>query len=454
MSEPTDSTDRSIDGSTPNVIPKWGEFVDPNDITKGKYYPLHSYQRKIYEANNRFIAAVAGTGGGKTVVGALWTLRKVQEAIQKYGKCLGFIVAPTYKILSRATVPTFLDTISHTILGPQNGGRYLEAKNCYILPNDWGKVWCQGADNPEGLEGGQFDFVWADEGGQLSKKAFNAIVGRTGAKQGSILVTTTPYVGPDGFGPLHNEWYPMWLANDKNYYIVQFSSIENPTYPMEEYERAKRTMTAETFESRYDGKFTSVEGLVYPTFYRTHIEMKTQVFKKMLESPGKFIGGIDFGWQDPFAAICGFLSENEDFGEDVLYIWYERYRSMVPIAQHARSLPKFDDKTIIWFADWSPELIKTLKKFGHCVRRAKKRFVVKNFRGISAKIQMVNARILQGKLKVITSRAPALCAEAISYVYPSKEEEIIGELPVDKDNHAMDALGYLITGIDIHTLVA
>jgi len=41
-----------------------------------------------------------------------------------------------------------------------------------------------------------------------------------------------------------------------------------------------------------------------------------------------------------------------------------------------------------------------------------------------------------------------VCAEAEQYHYPDKDEEIIGDIPVDKDNHAMDALRYMIVEID------
>lgn len=415
----------------------WGQLVDPNDLSKGKYYPLHEYQQKIYASNKRFTAAVAGTGGGKTVVGALWTIRKIQEAIQKYGKALGMIVAPTYKVLSRATMPTFIESLDYTALGIQAGGRYFESKSYYELPNKWGKIWAQGADNPYGLEGGQFDFVWMDEGGQLGNKAFNAVTGRTGAKQGSILVTTTPYISNEGFGPLHKVWMPAFQSGDQDYLMLHFPSIANPAYPQEEFERAKRNMTPETFKARYEGLFVAVEGLVYPAFNRTLVNLNMKQIKELLSECETVIGGLDFGWNDPFAGLAGCIDK-----DDVLWIWYERYKSQTVMEVHADALPKFKNKSLLWYSEHDPQNIRTLKRAGHRIKRAPKHI------GISAGIIMVNGRIYSNKLKVIENRCPAAIAEAEQYHYPEKNEEVVGDKPIDKDNHAMDALRYLITGHD------
>lgn len=406
---------------------RWGELIDPADPSKGKWMPLHEHQKVCYESNHRFTAAIAGTGGGKTVLGPLWCLKHMVSAINKYNRVLGLVVAPTYKVLARATMPAFVDTLRYT----QFEGRYLESKSYYELPNNWGRIWAQGADNPGGLEGGQFDFVWGDEGGQFRKKTFDAIIGRTGAKMAPILITTTPY----GLGPLYHDWYKRWKAGDKNYFIRQWASHINPGYPDEEYQRAKGSMTPEKFAERYDGKFSTAEGLVYPAFPRTEVSLSKNEIQQLIESEGKFYGGLDFGWNDPFCGLCGILKP-----DDTLWIWYERYRSQRTIEDHASSLPKFFDKQISWFADHNPDHIRRLRKGGHHVRRAKKDILT----GILA----VNNRIYNNKLKIISNRCPAIIAESETYIYPNKDDEIIGDKPVDKDNHAMDSLRYLIMGID------
>lgn len=413
--------------------PRWGEQFNSEtgfyEIASGnpKYFPVHRFQDKVLKSKCRFTGAVAGTGGGKTVTGPLWCLDKIQHAIEKYGKCLGMIIAPTYKVLSRATMPCFVETLKGTSLE----GEYLESKSYYRLPNDWGRIWAQGADNPGGLEGGQFDFVWGDEGGQFKKKTFDAIVGRTGAKMSPLLITTTPY----GLGALYTEWVKPFMSGDKDYLIVQWASNVNPGYPDEEYERAKRTMTPEKFAERYDGKFMQLEGLVYPDFSRCIIYMDQKEIDDLLAIPGgKHVGGLDYGWNDPFCALCGYLTPVDD----ILYIWFERYRSQRTIEQHADNLPKIS--SMIWYSDHNPEAIRKLQRGGFTVRKARK--------DILAGVLAVNRRIYTGKLKIIANRCPATIGEATTYIYPEKDEEIVGDVPIDRDNHAMDPLRYMIMGLD------
>lgn len=401
----------------------WGE-IDP--VTSEKFYPIHDAQRDVLDSPARFTAAIAGTGGGKTVLGPLWLVKQIAKSLEKNEYFLGMVVAPTYKVLSRATVPCLVETLKDTHLE----GRWYESRNVYELPDNLGRIWCQGADNPGGLEGGQFSAVWIDEGGQCKFPVWVAVQGRTGAKMAPVLITTTPY----GKNWLYSEFFKRFQAGDKDYYVRQWGSFQNPAYPQEEYERAKRTMTPEKAAMRYDGQFSTIEGLVYPNIADCFVEASPL---EVISGNGRFYGGIDFGWNDPFAAICGFLDS-----DDCLWVFYERYKSETPIEDHASNLPKFAHKTIKWFADHEPEYIRKLQKGGHKVKKANK--------AIIAGIDAVNRRIYTGKIKILVNRCPALRAEAETYCYPADDDEnIVGDKPEGGDDHALDALRYMVSGIDI-----
>lgn len=398
----------------------WGQIVDGQ-----KFYPLHEAQRDVLDSTVRFTAAIAGTGGGKTVIGPLWLAKQIQKSIAKNEFFLGMVLAPTYKVLSRATIPTLIETFSGTHLE----GTWKESKNLYVLPNGIGQIWCQGVDSPGGIEGGQFSAIWGDEAGQFKNMAWTAMQGRAGAKQAPILLTTTPY----GRNWLWTDFYKRFSEGDKDYYVRQWASHYNPAYPKEEYDRAKRTMTAEKAAMRYDGLFTQMEGLVYPSFEQCVLDEDPS---NIIAMDGRLLGGVDFGWNDPFAALSGLLTP-----DDILFVWYERYKSETPIEVHAEKMPKFQDRHILWYTEHEPELVRRLQKGGHKCRNANK--------AIIAGIDAVNRRILSGKLFVLREACPATIAEASVYTYPEKDEEIIGDKPVDKDNHAMDALRYMVAGIDI-----
>lgn len=408
---------------------QWGDLIDPNDYSKGKYYPLHEDQLKIYNSTARFTAGIAGTGGGKTVIGPLWIVKLIQEKwIKTRRPILGMVAAPTYKVLERATVPTLIDTLKYTALE----GEYKQQRGVYVLPNGMGKIWCQGADSPGGLEGGQFDFVWGDEAGQFKYSVWVAIQGRTGQKQSPILLTTTPY----GKNWLYHEFHKKWLEKDPHYFVHQWSSFKNPTYTKDEYLRAKQALGAEKGAMRYDGQFMALEGLIYPRMPECYVELDNTEVIKLVSGPGKFYGGIDFGWNDPFSAHCGFLDEH-----DVLWIWYERYIAETTIENHANALPKINGRTIKWFCEHEPELVQKLRRGGHKCKKANK--------SIIAGIEAVNARINTGRLKVIKRLCPALEGEAEGYIFDIDEDDMGGEKPLDENNHACDSLRYMIAGIDL-----
>lgn len=399
----------------------WAEVID-----NVKHYPLHSGQKKVLLSNTRFTLASAGTGGGKTVIGPLWLIKQIERVMSerpKGPKGLYMVLAPTYKVLMRATIPCLLETLKGTGLE----GKWNASNNLYTLPDE-AKIWCQGADNPGGLEGGQFDAIWGDEAGQFKNSVWIAIQGRTGQKQAPILFTTTPYIR----NWLYTDVYKKFMAGDKNYFVVTWSSTLNPSYPVEEYERAKGSMGIERAQMRYDGLWLQPEGLVYKDFEKTIVD---EPLENIFEFEGRYVGGIDFGWNDPFCALCGKLDRN-----DVLWIWYERYKSECSIDIHADSLPKIKNNPIRWYCDPSePSQIYRLRKGGHKVRKA--------IRSILTGIDAVNGRIRSGRLKV-NSNCRCLITESELYSFPEKDEEIVGDKPVDKNNHAMDALRYLIMGID------
>jgi phage terminase large subunit len=416
--------------------PGWGEFYDPDKPHLGKHFPLHEAQWDVLDSKARFTAAIAGTGGGKTVLGPIWVLKQIERvrSQNRQQPLLGLVVAPTYKVLIRATVPCLIDTLRKTAFE----GEYKDSKNLYVIPPrkdglpQGGRIWCQGADNPGGIEGGQFDFVWGDEAGQFKLSVWNAIQGRTGQKQSPVLLTTTPY----GRNWLYTDFYKRYISGDGNYYVRQWASFLNPTYSKDEYNRAKATMGKERAAQRYDGLFLQPEGLVYPEMDTCFVKLELEelLVKLKIEAKRHF-GGLDFGWNDPFAAVSGFLDEN-----DILWVWYERYKTRTPIEEHADALPKLGEKTIKWYSEHQPELIQKLRRGGHKVIKAKK--------AIKVGIDAVNARILSGRLKILDNRCPAIAFESANYAYTDDEDDPGSDIPIDENNHAMDALRYMIMGID------
>lgn len=154
------------------------------------------------------------------------------------------------------------------------------------------------------------------------------------------------------------------------------------------------------------------------------------------------VGGIDFGFSNPFASFWGHIDH-----DNTLWITGGRYVRQCTTPVHAESIPR----GVKYYVDPAqPESRVELIHSGHeclpCIHL--------NARGSSGEkrtpilhgIDLVSARIAAGKLKIVRNEQTKwLIREASLYHYDPEKKS---ENPVDEDNHAMDALRYLIVGID------
>jgi phage terminase large subunit len=196
---------------------------------------------------------------------------------------------------------------------------------------------------------------------------------------------------------------------------------------VEEYERLKQTLPPALFSMTYSGVFQRAAGLVYP-------DMTDCVVAVPREPPqGRLLGGLDFGYSDPCAAIVGVVDQ-----DDVLWIIFERYVRQKTLAEHAPHLPP----GVEWYADSArPDSVKDLRRLGFQIRPAKKKTIMEG-------IELVHRRLKAGKLRIVKDACPMLLMESSNYHYQDKDEQPYGDTPVGGDDHCLDALRYMITMLD------
>lgn len=377
---------------------------------------LHPGQAVCFKTDARFVALVAGTGGGKTYCGPWWLARE----ITKHPQGIFGIGAPIYPMLSRVTVPALLNAYQGTSLE----GEYKQASHEYHLPTG-GIIYCWSTDNPDHIEGGQYDAIWLDEAGQMKAWTWTVIQARLGFKQGRCLMTTTPY----GLNWLHRDIYNRAKAQDPDYFVSQFTSLGNPAYPRAEFERARATMDERIFAMRYLGEFRKLSGLVWPEFdqWVCQPEELQEAIQKAQDAPGstQWVGGIDWGYNNPFAALSGFVD-----ADDVLWVTAERHETRTLLAEHAAAL----DKQTMYYADPSGlQQIEELRNMGIIVQPANN--------AVAAGIAAVAERGRTGRLRV-SPTCRNLISEAETYHY--KEDS---DMPVKEEDHCADACRYLCAGI-------
>jgi hypothetical protein len=97
---------------------------------------------------------------------------------------------------------------------------------------------------------------------QFRRDAWEAVLRRLSLEQGRVLGTTTLYSA----GWLKTEIYDPWANGNPDIDVIQFDSLANPAFPLEEFNRAKATMPGWRFDLFYRGQFSKPAGLIYDSF--------------------------------------------------------------------------------------------------------------------------------------------------------------------------------------------
>jgi len=296
-------------------------------------------------------------------------------------------------------------------------------------------IYC-GLDDPAKIGSVQLTGVAVDEAIELTEDDWTMLRGRIRVKVKGV--SNQIYAATNPGAPSHFLAQRFGLSGDnrqpsRGCFVVQTCTRDNFFLPPD-YVADLAAFTGVARARYFEGQWVSAEGLVYP-------DMADCIIPHATPPEGVGVGGIDFGFRNPFCALAAVAYHVDDFGP-VLYVHHERYQAEVPIRQHARALKSALGSDYLWHADpEDPEAMQELRREGLQAVKAKKH--------ILAGVQSVNGLIAQGRL-FISDRCENLRKEAEVYCYNQKNEK---EKPADSYNHAMDALRYLVVGAKRHGLV-
>lgn len=170
------------------------------------------------------------------------------------------------------------------------------------------------------------DFVWFDE--EPPEDVYFEGITRTNATKGSVMVTFTPLKGMSAV-------VARYLLEESKDRIVVTMTIEDAEhFTPEEREKIIASYPAHEREARTRGIPTMGSGLIFPV-------LEDDIVVDPFEIPRHWvqIGGLDFGWDHPTAAVC--LAWDRD--ADVVYLTKDyRQRQATPII-HAAALKPWGD---------------------------------------------------------------------------------------------------------------
>lgn len=309
-----------------------GQFITVDQIGRPVLH-THKKQRRAIESRAKRLLVLAGWQSGKSVIGAPWIAREMRER----GPGNYLTAAPTFKLLEKSPVPMIKMFLGRMLgLGEVIGGAMGHFR---VSEEGHKKLWGYGpfadeeydednptrivfghAENPDSLAAITAKAAWLDECGQktFKRESHDEIRARLATTDGRILYTSRPYT----FNWLKDDVYDRAdrvrrktnLPQDEGYEVVEFESIDNPSFSREDWHQAMATMPRWQFDMKYRGRFTRPAGAVYdcwrgwegPNEYG-EIGHIVPAFQPPKEWP-RYVG-IDFGSPN-FAAV--FLAEELD----------------------------------------------------------------------------------------------------------------------------------------------
>jgi hypothetical protein len=231
---------------------------------------FHPGQWRAWKSDARFVAVLAGTQSGKTSWGPWWLWREIERC----GPGDYLAVTASYDLFKLKMLPALRECFEQML----GRGRYWSGDRIIELSDpETGKFWANRADDPMwgriilrsaeaggGLESTTANAAWLDEAGQdnFRMETWEAVLRRLSLALGRVLISTTLF----NFGWLKTEVHDRAVANDPDYAVIHFDSVENPRFPREEWERAKASMPLWRFRMAYQGRYERPAGLIYDSF--------------------------------------------------------------------------------------------------------------------------------------------------------------------------------------------
>jgi len=277
------------------------------------------------------------------------------------------------------------------------------------------------ADTIRGFSG--VHMLVIDEAARVPDDLYRTVRPMLAATDGRLLCLSTPN-GRHGF------FWEAWAKGGADWTRLEVPAPRISRITPEFLAEERRCLGESWYRQEYECSFEALEGLVYPDFARQVSVAGEPGVSAPGSNAGRRVGGLDFGFRNPFAAVWGVLDR-----DGVLWLTGEHYARQQPLSWHAQQLPR----AVTWYADPAgANDIAELRCAGFTVR--------KGLNALRTGIMAVTARLQQGTLQVLPGACPHLLHEAGLYRWSSTAGD--AETPVDEHNHALAALRYLVSRLD------
>lgn len=388
---------------------------------------LYAAQDDFVASAARYAAFIGGIGSGKSYAGCV---RAMLAGLGSIGNeriptpNLGVVTAPTYRMLHDATLRTFREVAAPFIAD------YSKSDGIVTLLNG-SEVLFRSADNPETLRGPNATWWHGDEAALYDSTVWRIMIGRLRqfGRQGYAWITTTP----KGRNWIYQEF--VQKTRD-DYAIFRAKTRENVFLHADFVAGLQGAYTGDFAAQELDGEFVAFEGLIYPDFQR-----EIHVTKRLPQEYVYTIGGVDWGYANPGAILVAGVD-----GDGRIFVFEEAYQRQRRVEEWAVLAEQFTRTYHVdaFYCDSAePDFIAAFRDIGVPALEA--------YKEVLAGIQVVKNRLaVQGDGKPRLSVAPTCVntlAEFEQYQW-MEHRDGIRDQPKKVNDHAMDALRYLVMGVE------
>lgn len=262
--------------------------TEPIDALSYLDWPAHDGQMRAWNSTARVLLILTGSQAGKTTFLPAMLYREIQR--RGFGDYLA--ASSTFPTFDTKFLPALKDYFCRKV----KWGKYKAGRGGagVIEGFDGSRILCRMGTDPDALESGTFKGAILDEWGQdkIPVESWEAVKRRLAKEKGRAIFGTTPY----SLGWLKQQVYDRWIGGDPLYEVVNFRSIDNPGYPLEEYERCRRELPDWKFQMFSNGLFTRPAGLIYGDYNDSYRELGGHLARPF-RIPDHWLRyvGVDFG---------------------------------------------------------------------------------------------------------------------------------------------------------------
>lgn len=363
--------------------------------------------QKIMAMNSRLKAVFGGASAGKTfsIIPIL-----IDRALKNNGEVIT-IVSDTARNLRDGAMRDF-EMIMKS-LNRWDRARWNKSESKYTFAGG-SVIEFLGADDPDKFRGPRRDRLYINEANRLSFDVFNQLDARTRKEVFLDWNPSAPF------------WYDLELKDKIEHDWLRLTYLDNESLSkMELAEFERKKMLAE--ESEYWANWWQVYGLGHTGRIEGACIKDYKVVKEVPEGY-RLIGiGLDFGDNDPNAAVALYRKDDSYVFDEILY------KNKLSIAQISRALQPYD---AIIYADYAwPQTISELKKKGHTVLKCKK-----GPDSIKHGINLINEKDVY-----VTESSENLLKEFQSYRYKADKDGNKIDGKYEGPDHATDACRYVLS---------